>query len=453
MKERKHYIEFVGQHTAGKTVTIHEIVDKSLLAPMQSVYPQQLKRRKIHFALMLPVLFVQNFIHFWFAVIFLLRYTKWNWTNYHAVGRHLLKMVLLHPYYEKHFEFDVWMKDDMLHLLPRIEFRRSVDTEVVLTKFFKHFAYLYEGIVYLDLPYEEMKRRFEERFKERSESRRANREKVYERAFEQNKILKKILVEQKQVPVLLLSGTESTEQNATESAEFIRKVCTKTSGIFVSFLGSRGSGKTTIAQSVQDELERREYSCIRQHSGLTRRPLFRSLVNAVYLWRFFDYELMKVLGFYGRTHRWKPSLYRFYLPLAFACDLNRLALRRGDILLYDSNVLRGLIAAVENGEIKPNFIADFYSRKVLSRAKKVVLVVVETNTEDSVDRWIARDGVTLTEEQYAREVAERQKVAESIKPVVSALEELPDVTVVRLDGSATPKDNASRVITAVTTTG
>lgn len=222
MSHKHTYIEFVGQHSAGKTTTIHYLVDQRLLKPLRAVYPQQLKRNQMHFIGMVPFLFVQNIQHAWFLSRFLLRNAELNWINYHAVARHLFKMIILHPYYDKTFSFDVMLKDDMVHLLPRIAFRKDVNIELALREFISHFAYRFDGLVYMEVPYAKMKERFEERFQARPHSRKKSREPVYERAYEQNKVLKQVLLEQRKIPVLVLSGEDAIEENAEKVADFIR---------------------------------------------------------------------------------------------------------------------------------------------------------------------------------------------------------------------------------------
>lgn len=220
MKPQKYYVEFLGQHTAGKTTTIHEVVHQGRMAPLVAIYPQQITRSRVGFFLALPWLVISNIHHLWFVAHFLARYAVFNWINYHAVARHLFKMVLLHPYYER-YAFDVWMKDDMLHLLPRIEFKHGVDVARVLKTFFNHFAYRYDGLVYVDIPYEVMRARFEHRFAGRDPARRDNRGPVYERSYKQTAVLREIISLQKAIPVLMLDGTQPVTENAQRVASFI----------------------------------------------------------------------------------------------------------------------------------------------------------------------------------------------------------------------------------------
>ncbi|MEX0917676.1 MAG: hypothetical protein WDZ93_00815 [Candidatus Paceibacterota bacterium] len=224
----------------------------------------------------------------------------------------------------------------------------------------------------------------------------------------------------------------------------------ETKGILVSFIGDRGSGKTTIATRMCDELDQRGLTCLRQHAGLTRRPFFSSLWTAIYLWRFFDIELVRALGFQGRTRRWWPSLYRFYLPLAFAHDIHQLATGHADVLVYDSNVLRGLMSSVARGEITPEFVADLYTRKVLPNVERLVFAVVVTEPHESVARWIARDNVRVTEAERAEAVAERVSAMRTAGLVLETLAKLPKITVVRLDGAAPLVVNSTELVQAIT---
>lgn len=133
------------------------------------------------------------------------------------------KMVILHPYFLK-FDFDVWMKDDLLHLLPRLEFKKNVDVCFALTMFFEHFEHRYDGLVFINLSYEEMKIRFDKRFENRTERRRKNRAEVYERAFAQNILLKDILHRQARVPTLILEGNADVKVKSAQVVEFIQDI-------------------------------------------------------------------------------------------------------------------------------------------------------------------------------------------------------------------------------------
>jgi len=219
----KLYIEFVGQHTAGKTTVIHDIVDRGLLEPVNAIYPQKIKRSRLDLVFCMPRLIFVHMIDILFLFQFFARNVKCNWMNYHSAGRHMWKMIFLHPYFSK-FDYDVWMKDDLLHLLPRLEFKPGVDTSDAFNLFFNHFSHWYSGLVFIDLPYEDMKVRFNERFKNRPHQRRKNRSKVYERAYVQNKILKHVLLEQNKVRVLVLDGKSEVAMKSAQVVKFIKEL-------------------------------------------------------------------------------------------------------------------------------------------------------------------------------------------------------------------------------------
>lgn len=221
MQHPHYYIEFVGQHTAGKTSTIREIVDTEMLAPLTVIYPQKIKRSQVVFVRALPWLIITNLKHLCFVCVFFLKYAQCSYINYHAVGRHIFKMVILHPFYER-YDFDLWMKDDMLHLLPRIAFKEGVDVKQVLQEFVAHFTYRYNGLVYMDLPYDVMRHRFQARFADRPAARRLNRELVYERSFKQTLLLRELLLAQTDVPLIILDGTDSVRTNAERVVSFVR---------------------------------------------------------------------------------------------------------------------------------------------------------------------------------------------------------------------------------------
>lgn len=212
---------------------------------------------------------------------------------------------------------------------------------------------------------------------------------------------------------------------------------------FISFIGSRGSGKTTVADATYDLLEQRGYTVQRQHVGLVRRPLGRALYNAIMLWRFFDFTVMKYFGFYGRTRRTLPSIYRLYLPLALMHDLHQVVTHRADVLIYDSNILRGIMSAMSQPDFSEDAIREVYKTKIASKVDKVILVVVETDSAEAVRRWQLRDDVHLSPEQYEQEVERRTNEKRVVDATVNLIAAIPNVSVITLDGFLLPAENAA----------
>jgi len=213
-------------------------------------------------------------------------------------------------------------------------------------------------------------------------------------------------------------------------------------GTLIAFVGSRGSGKTTIANAVYTKLSKSGLRCVRQHRGLKRDPLWRGILMAISLWRFFNFKLFVMLGFVGRKGSLLPSLYRVYMPLAFSSDLHQLANKSADVLIYDSNILIGLISAVAQGKLTEQEVADFYSQNIASRVSRIMLVIVETNPKEAVRRWIERDGVALTEAAFAKAVSDRKEYEVQVNLLLRAIETIPNVTVLRVDGSSMPEVNS-----------
>ena len=220
----------------------------------------------------------------------------------------------------------------------------------------------------------------------------------------------------------------------------------KPKGTFISFIGSRGSGKSTVAQDVCAELQQTGKTHTRQHVGLSRKPLWRGVGTAIYLWRFFDFNLFRFLGFTGRKRRLFPTLYQLYLPLAFACDLHEITSGKSEVLVYDSNILRGLMAALGNGDINEAELVDFYKNSIAARVAHVVLVVVETDPKEAVRRWVERDSVTLSQDEYATAIEEWEATERLAKNAITALERIGNVSIITLNGEEESMGNAMRVV-------
>lgn len=219
----------------------------------------------------------------------------------------------------------------------------------------------------------------------------------------------------------------------------------KKSNTFVTFIGSRGSGKTTVADELAKNLSNLGSNVLRQHQGLSDGISFRGISKAIMLWRYFDLEIIKKIGFCGRARRTIPSLYRLYLPLAFSKDLTDLNLH-GDILIYDSNFLRGMIQAFVSQEMHLAEIRNFYEDKILTKTDEVLIVVIATDPKIAVERWIERDSVKIRNEKFAEEISNREQLQGNIRAVVQELSQLSKVKVIELRGENSPSDNARRIV-------
>ena len=151
------------------------------------------------------------------------------------------------------------------------------------------------------------------------------------------------------------------------------------------------------------------------------------------------------IGFCGRSRRLLPSLYRIYLPLAFAKDVSNLK-HNSDVLIYDSNFLRGMMQSLLHEEIKINDITDFYQRKILSEINHMLIVVIDTNPLISIQRWIDRDEVHVSQSDIDREIKVRIQFQKAVDIVVNALADLPKVQVIKLNGDNSPEKIAEELL-------
>lgn len=219
--------------------------------------------------------------------------------------------------------------------------------------------------------------------------------------------------------------------------------------LLISFVGSRGSGKTTVADEVANLItEQRDSKCVRQHKGLSKKPLIKGLLRALYLLRFFDYEMFKYFGLYGRKKNgFLPTAYQIFFPLALMSDLRRIA--KSEVLLYDSNILRGLEAAASSGDIDTKRIKEIYERKISTHVDQVVIAVVQTEPEEAIKRWEQRDTVSLSSHQNSLEIKKRKNAKKTTDKVLQELATIPNVSIIYLDGALSPKENAALIVRAV----
>ena len=216
---KKFYVEFVGAHGSGKTFTYHAITKQNLMEPYKALYPGQVRRPKLHFALRWPIIAIKNIRNIIFLISFFLRYAQMRYINF-KVLRSLVKMVILHPYYYR-FDFNVLFKDDMLHMLQRIMFKKNVNLDNAFREYLMHFIYLYDGLIYVDIEADVMWRRFKKRFPGKSHSFKKKRAIIHERAWHQSQILRRVITTQTAVPYLVLEGEDDVQENAQKVVSFV----------------------------------------------------------------------------------------------------------------------------------------------------------------------------------------------------------------------------------------
>ena len=224
--KKKYYFEFVGTHGAGKTFTYHVIAKQNLLEPLKAIYPGQVQRPKLHFLLSCPILALKNLNHIAFISLFMLKNAEINFLNF-KVYRTLFKMIILHQYFFR-FHFDVLLKDDMLHLILRIIFKKNADIEAAFREFFDHFKYLYDGFIFFDITPDVVNERFSKRFPGKSDSFIASRLKIHQRSRQQSQILRRVLTSQDHIPFIVADGGDDVKVNAEKIIFFVKTTLQKT---------------------------------------------------------------------------------------------------------------------------------------------------------------------------------------------------------------------------------
>ena len=218
---KKYYVEFVGAHGSGKTFTYHAITKQNLMKPYKALYPGQVQRPALHFALRWPIIAIKNIRHIIFVIGFFVRYAQMRRINF-KILRSLIKMVILHPYYYR-YDFDVFLKDDMLHMLQRIMFKNKAKIEDAFREYLMHFMYLYDGVIFVDIEPEVMWKRFKKRFPGKSDSFKKSRAVIHERAWQQSQMLRRVIIAQTAVPYLVLEGGDNIQGNAQKVVSFVKQ--------------------------------------------------------------------------------------------------------------------------------------------------------------------------------------------------------------------------------------
>jgi hypothetical protein len=227
MEQTKYYFEFIGAHGSGKTYTYHLIAKKNLLRPLKAIYPGQVCRPKLHFMVFWPVIACKNIHHIIFVINFFLKHSQFRLVNFRVL-RSLIKMIILHPYYSR-FDFDVLVKDDMLHLLLRVLFKTDTNIGSAYEEYFHHFSYLYSGFVFVETLPTIILDRFKHRFPNKNNSFKSARLVVHKRSIQQSAILKQVIEKQRIVPFVIIDGAGDGQTNAEKVSVFINQTILKKS--------------------------------------------------------------------------------------------------------------------------------------------------------------------------------------------------------------------------------
>ena len=217
------------------------------------------------------------------------------------------------------------------------------------------------------------------------------------------------------------------------------------------FTGGRGSGKSTIARALYATFDAANYDYVHQSTWRAQaNNVYRKVGRIIYFLTFFRLRVCKV--FLVRLYRdiqhgrAKGSLGRIYMPCVFSYHLQRLSQNKERCVVYDSDFLTWAADKVLDGAFNPSEVRDFYACVVMPRVGNIVVVVCDTPVEDAVERWRLRDDKILSSNEVRQWIEKRTAWKQAREEVVEIVSTVSGVTVMRLNGSDTPDENAYRIM-------
>lgn len=218
--------------------------------------------------------------------------------------------------------------------------------------------------------------------------------------------------------------------------------------MFIAFTGSGGSGKTTVARSLYRKLDTRGTNYVHHVTWLTSatRNVFVKCWWAIRFWFFFDRRIFRAyFGYFLRNReRWpklKDRVYMMYIAPVLTYNLQLLSSGSKNILVYDTDII-----VPHSDQFDPERVRDFFTKAILPKVNKLLIVAVNTPHDLSVTRWHQREGKELSEHQKALQVKDRERRHKGSEQVIAAIANLSDVSVLRLDGTEDPELNADKVL-------
>jgi len=224
--------------------------------------------------------------------------------------------------------------------------------------------------------------------------------------------------------------------------------------MLILFTGGRGSGKTTIASELHRICDERGISYM-HHGDWREQGQLRKFWFTLYFWRFFNPKIFKVFADRARRDiekkRSRGSLYRLYVPLIFSYYLSKLSSNKTDVVMYDTDVLTWAADKALDGTFDSKEVKDFYTKVVLPKAGKLLLVEIDTPVQEAIERSLIRDKKELSQQEIVVWATKRTRWKQARSRVVEVIATLPDAIVVRLDGIEDPKANANLIFKKIVT--
>jgi len=217
------------------------------------------------------------------------------------------------------------------------------------------------------------------------------------------------------------------------------------------FVGDRGAGKTTIAQSVYSELQKRKIHYINGRTVHRDRLSFSlKFYYAIYLWKFFDRQIFNFyFNFFRRNLLWHiktMSLSRLYFLLIFSYHLKHMEDKENNILIYDHDMISWFGDGVLPQDFSVSNLRDFYTHVILSKVDRLIVVRVNTPSSLSTYRWCKRENASLPVTETKAWRADQDVWKQVAHWIIQALSGMSKAVVITVDGADDPKTNALYII-------
>ncbi len=217
--------------------------------------------------------------------------------------------------------------------------------------------------------------------------------------------------------------------------------------MLVLFSGGRGSGKSTIAKALYEKLDKTNYNYTHQCKWRIKvKGIVQKYLNILYFSFFFRPTICNV--FFQRLRRdikldrAKGGFGRIYMPCIFSYHIQKLSKKTENCVIYESDFITWAADKVLDGIFDPSEVKNYYSSVILPRVGKVLIVVCFTPVEDAFKRWCIREGQTLSQDDTKQWIKKRMDWMKARKKVIRVISDIPNITVLQLNGLKTPLQNS-----------
>jgi len=220
--------------------------------------------------------------------------------------------------------------------------------------------------------------------------------------------------------------------------------------VLVLFSGGRGSGKSTIAKSLYEILDKTNYDYTQQSKWRTKtKNTYQKLFWILYFLNFFKFQVCNV--FFKRLYRdinsgrAKGSLGRIYMPCVLSYHINKLFKKKVQCVIYESDFLTWAADKVLDDTFDSSEIKNYYSSVIIPRVSKILVVVCYTPVNVAFERWCIREGKQLSQYEKKKWIEKRTSWMNARNEVIKTVSGISNVTVMTLDGLDTPLQNSSMI--------